>query len=585
MGILGNVLESKFLKHPLLRKYTALVNEDLTATYSRDIQKWLLVAPIIGVLAGLIITGIAVLVLNVVWAALLPYYLAHHWAIVVGLVAGFFVTGVIMQLCTPDPDEHSTEEIVRSYHEHQGDIDIGPFWWKLLAAVTTVGSGGSAALEGPSIYSGGAIGSWLWTKLRRFGLEARDRRIMLISGAAAGMSAVFRAPLTGIVFALEMPYKDDLAHEALLPSLIASVVAYATLVSVVGAEPLFGFAGSTSFRASDVWWSALLGAGIGLIAIVFDITFRRVRRFSITSAVPHWLKLTIGGLGTGLCGLAFVTIYDGPLIPIGPNYEAVRYVLKHPIPTELLLLFVALKLLATIFTLGSGGVSAMFVPLLLVGGALGNAYAQSVVHAPTHDLYAAVGMAAFIAAGYKAPLTAVVFVAETTGGHSYIIPSLIGAAVAYAISGEASVSGDQRLHETVKLAELSGLTVRDVIQRHVISVQATSTIREFVATVAAHHRHTIFPVYEGDKVAGTISVSDVSQLAPENWDKVTVGELVDRSAIHVMEDCDLSEALRLLVLERGAQMLLVMDDAGALQGIVTKTDILRAVKMSSDAPQ
>ena len=584
MGILANVLESKFLKHPLLRKYTALVNEDLTATYSRDIQKWLLVAPIIGVLAGLIITGIAVLVLNIVWAALLPYYLAHHWAIVVGLVAGFFITGVIMQSRTPDPDEHSTEEIVRSYHEHQGDIDIGPFWWKLLAAVTTVGSGGSAALEGPSIYSGGAIGSWLWTKLRRFGLEARDRRIMLISGAAAGMSAVFRAPLTGIVFALEMPYKDDLAHEALLPSLIASVVAYATLVSVVGAAPLFGFAGSTSFRASDIWWSAMLGAGIGLIAIVFDITFRRVRRFSITSAIPHWLKLTVGGLGTGLCGLAFVTIYDGPLIPIGPNYEAVRYVLQHPLPTEVLLLFVALKLLATIFTLGSGGVSAMFVPLLLVGGAIGNAYAQSVVHAPTHDLYAAVGMAAFIAAGYKAPLTAVVFVAETTGGHSYIIPSLIGAAVAYAISGEASVSGDQRLHEMVKLAELSGLTVRDVIQRHVISVQARSTIKEFVATVAAHHRHTIFPVYEGDKVAGTISVSDVSQVAPEDWDKVTVGELADRGAIHVTEDCDLTEALRLLVRERGAQMLLVTDDAGALQGIVTKTDILRAVKMSSEAP-
>ena len=96
-----------------------------------------------------------------------------------------------------DPNEHSTEEIIRSYHEHQGEIDMRPFWWKLLAAVTTVGSGGSAALEGPSIYGGGAIGSWLWTRLRRFGLEPRDRRIMLISGAAAGMAAVFRAPLTG----------------------------------------------------------------------------------------------------------------------------------------------------------------------------------------------------------------------------------------------------------------------------------------------------------------------------------------------------------------------------------------------------
>src|SRR4029077_7806494 len=192
----------------------------------------------------------------------------HHWAIVVGIVAGFFVTGLIMQFRTHDPDEHSTEEIIRSYHEHQGDIDIGPFWWKILAAVTTVGSGGSAALEGPSIYGGGAIGSWLWSKLRRFGLERRDRRIMLISGAAAGMGAVSRAPLTGLVFALEMPYKDDLAHEALLPSLIASVVAYAMLVAIVGSQPLFGFAGSTTFSETDLMWSALLGAIIGLIAIV-----------------------------------------------------------------------------------------------------------------------------------------------------------------------------------------------------------------------------------------------------------------------------------------------------------------------------
>src|SRR6266478_6295738 len=165
----------------------------------------------------------------------------------------------------------------------------------------------------------------------------------------------------------------------------------------------------------------------------------------------------------------------------------------------------------------------MFVPLLPVGGAIGSAFAQSVVHTRAFDLYSAVGMAAFIAAGYKTPLTAVVFVAETTGGHSYIIPSLIGAAVAYAISGEASVSGDQHLHETAKLAELSGMAVRDVIQRRVVSAQARSTIREFVASVAAHHRHTIFPVYEGDKVVGTISVSNMSRFAPEDWDSVTVG--------------------------------------------------------------
>ncbi|WP_304823013.1 CBS domain-containing protein [Candidatus Binatus sp.] len=131
-------MNSRLLSHRLFRKYSALVHEDLAATYSRDIQKWLLVAPVIGVVTGLMITAIAVMVLDVIWAAVLPYYLAHHWAIAVGLVAGFVLTGLIMQFCTADPNEHSTEEIVRAYHNHQGYIDVHSFWWKSLALVSGV---------------------------------------------------------------------------------------------------------------------------------------------------------------------------------------------------------------------------------------------------------------------------------------------------------------------------------------------------------------------------------------------------------------------------------------------------------------
>jgi chloride channel protein, CIC family len=434
-------------KYPTLRKYLPRVHEDLGATYSRNLHKWLLIAPIIGVVTGLVVTGVAVTILKIVWPAVFAYYLRHHWALVPGVIAGFVVTGLIMQYLTPNPDEHSTEEIVASYHKHSGDIDMRPFFPKLLAAVTTVGFGGSAALEGPSIYGGGAIGSWLWARMRRFNLSPRDRRIMLISGAAAGMAAVFRAPLTGLVFALEMPYKDDLAHEALLPSLIASVVSYVTLASFLGATPLFDFGGATSFTGRDLIWCALLGVVIGLIAMTFAITFRRARAFIVKWRRPHWMKLAIGGLLTGLCGLVYLLIFKDGLVPIGPNYEAVGIILSAPHAASELIIFGALKLCATIFTLAFGGVSAMFVPLFLTGGAFGTAFGQLVVHSSSLDLYAAVGMAAFIAAGYKTPLAAVVFVAEATGGHALIIPALIGSAVAYAVSGDASVSGDQRLHE------------------------------------------------------------------------------------------------------------------------------------------
>jgi CIC family chloride channel protein len=449
-------IRTRFPRHLLLGRIVSLVHEDLTQVYARDLRKWLIVAPIIGVTTGLAVTAIAVVILRLMWPPILAYYLHHHWAIVPGLVLGCGLAGLIMQYLTPDPDEHSTEEVIRSYHEHEGRIDVRSFVPKIAAAIATVGFGGSAALEGPSIYGGGAIGSWLWTHLRRLRVTDRDRRIMLICGAAAGMSAVFHAPLTGIVFALEMPYRDDLAHEALVPSLIASVVAFVTLSSFLGAAPLFNFAGAQTFGRRDLYWSALLGLLAGLLAMMFVITFRRVRTFFVRWRLPHWTKLMLGGLLTGLCGFLFLRMYPGKLVPLGPNYEAVDMVLNGHHATPQLLVFSGLKLLATLFTLGAGGVSAMFVPLFLSGGSLGAAFAQSVVHSPDTGLYAAVGMASFLAAGYKTPLAAVVFVAEATGGHAFIVPALVGAAVAYAASGDASASGDQRLHAGARIQEFEG---------------------------------------------------------------------------------------------------------------------------------
>jgi CIC family chloride channel protein len=442
---------SRLWSHPLLRKYLSVARGDLKAIYARDLRKWLIVVPVIGLTTGLVITGVVVIILGKLWPAVLSFYLQHHWSIVPGLTLGFLLTGLIMQFLTRDPNEHSTEEIIRSYHEHEGQVDMRSFVPKLMAAITTVGFGGSAALEGPSIYGGAAIGSWLWTRLRRLRLDERDRRIMLICGAAAGMSAVFRAPLTGIVFALEMPYRDDLAHEALVPSLIASVVSFVTLSSFLGATPLFNFSGSTGFVRRDLYWSALLGLIVGLVAMAFVLIFRWARTFFVKWSVPHFLKLGLGGLLTGLCGLLFLYLYPGNLVPIGPNYEAVGEILSQHHATSQLISFSVLKLGATLFSLAAGGVSAMFVPLFLVGGSIGTAFGQSVVHSSSLDLYAAVGMASFLAAGYKTPLAAVVFVAEATGGHAFIVPALIGAAVAYAVSGDASASGDQRLHEGVKV--------------------------------------------------------------------------------------------------------------------------------------
>jgi CIC family chloride channel protein len=573
------IKHSRILDHPLLKKYSALVHEDLSETYSRDLHKWLFVAPLIGITTGLLITLIVEIILQWMWPPILGYFLAHRVAIIPGIGLGLLIAGLIMQYATPDPNEHSTEEIIRSYHEYQGDIQMRPFVPKLLAAIATVGFGGSAALEGPSIYGGGAIGSWLWTKLSRFRITARDRRIMLICGAAAGMAAVFRAPLTGLVFALEMPYKDDLAHEALLPSLLASVASYATLAAILGAQPVFNFEAGTTFQGKDLLWSALLGAICGLVAMVFAITFRRTRNFVSAASIPHWVKMTAGGVLTGACGVAFLSLFKGSLVPIGPNYEAVANILQVHHSSLELVVFGVLKLAATLFTLGVGGVSAMFVPLFLTGGSFGVAFANSVVHSPEVHLYAAVGMAAFIAGAYKTPLTAVVFVAEATGGHAYLVPSLIGAAVAYAVSGEASVSGDQRLHEGVRVAELNNVSVRDVMQKQVILAEGEATLRAFAESVSQQELHAAYPVSQDRQVVGVIAMRSLGAVPVEKWESTRVNELADRGAARISADCDVAEALRLLTQERRQHMLLVQSSQGELEGILTKSDLLSALTL------
>lgn len=573
----GSTRRRRFIQHPLLRKYLPLVHEDLIAVYSRDLTKWLVIAPIIGILVGLLATGLVVVILNLMWPALLSFFLAHHWAIIPVMFGGFTIAGLLMQYFTPDPNEHSTEEVIKSYHDHQGYIYLPAFVPKIIAAIATVGVGGDAALEGPGIYGGGAIGSWLWTKLKRLHLDRRDRRIMLICGSAAGMAAVFRAPLTGLAFALEMPYRDDLAHEALVPSLISSVVAFVVLSAFIGSAPLFDFGHSTHYTDHDLYWSALIGLIVGLIGMAFAVTFRRARRFFIEWKVPHWFKLATGGALTGCCGLLFLNIFPGKFFPLGPNYDAIGQILNSSHHTSELLSFAGLKLAGTTFSLGSGGVSSMFVPLCLSGSALGTSFSQAFLHSRSLDLFAAVGMASLISAGYKTPLAAVLFVAESAGGQAFIIPALIGAAVAYLVSGDATASGAQLLRGGARLRELRGTPVSEVMRERMISAQASHTVREFTHILKRQPRHRAFPVFEGERLVGIVTLWSIVHVPTDRWDSTTIGELAEKGVPTISPDCRLAEALRLLVGEHGQRLLLVASIDGKVQGMVTKTDILQSL--------
>jgi CIC family chloride channel protein len=380
-----------------------------------------------------------------------------------------------------------------------------------------------------------------------------------------------------------MPFRDDLAHEALVPSLISSVVAYSTLVAILGSEPLFAFSRSLKFQDIDLAWAALLGLICGFAAMAFSITFRKLRAVMIKFPIPHPLKLLLGGLGVGLCGLGFATMEGGRLLPLGPNYEVVRNLLANHYPSLVVLFFFITKAAAALLTLGSGGVGAMFVPLLLLGEALGRVFGQSIVHAQAIDLYCAIGMAAFIAAGYKTPLAAVAFVAETTGTPAYLIPTLIGAAVAYAASGEASVVFSQRLHQTLKLSQPVGLRAREIMRTQMVGAQADATLQEFFANVAANNRHPAYPVFEGKRAIGIISLWEIAQVLGSRWNNVRVREVARANLAQVELDTDLVEVVRLMNQQQRHRLVLIVDSDGAPAGLITPSDIVFALSVEDEA--
>ncbi len=226
----------------------------------------------------------------------------------------------------------------------------------------------------------------------------------------------------------------------------------------------------------------------------------------------------------------------------------------------------------------------MFVPLFLTGGSFGTAFGQ-VLHSGSVELYAAVGMAAFIAAGYKTPLAAVTFIAEATGGHAFIIPAVIGSAVAYAVSGDASVSGDQRLHEGVRVQHWREAEVSQIMQRDIVSVPASLNLREFEETILKQSSYTTFPVMDGHRVIGTISERSLINDGVARHPDMTVGDAVDREITEIPPNCDAMEALRLLLAEDAPPMLLVTGHNRKLEGIVTKSDLLEALKVRGEEPE
>ena len=361
------------------------------------------------------------------------------WAIALAPLLGLSIAAVALRRLGPNSTPETADEYLHAFHDPDHALLPRSLAARMIAGVATLGSGAPMGLEGPSLYLGAALGDTLQTRLPRL-FSARQRRLLLVAGAAAGVAAIFKAPATGAVFALEVPYQDDLARRMLGPALIASASSYLVFVALHGTAPLLTVTGSPPFSFKDIAAALVLGLLAGIGARVFAWMLRSAKALATT--LSPWIRVPAAGLA--LAGIFVVArVLAGQNLTTGPGYDTIRWALDPAHSAWLVAAILALRCIATSTTVAGGGVGGLFIPLV-VAGALAGRIIGGTVNALDTSLFTVIGAAAFLGAGYRVPLAGVVFVAEATGRPGFIVPGLLAAVVAELIMGTRSVTAYQR---------------------------------------------------------------------------------------------------------------------------------------------
>ena len=373
----------------------------------RRSREVVLLAAITGALTGLFVRFFEYIVVEVVYERIV------HGPLWVGAIApgiGLMLSAILLKTVGNGASSATSDEYLRAFHDPEYPLRLRAFVGRIAASITTLGSGGAMGLEGPSMYGGSALGAMIQRRLPS-AFRGVDHRTLLVAGAAAGVAAIFKAPATGAIFALEVPFRDQMARRMLLPALVASASGYLVFVALSNTDPIFVFQSerSASFQYRDLAGAILIGIFCAIGARAFS---RLIRYAKAVTYRPVALRVFVSSITLAVL-FVISRLLTGESLTIGTGYEVIRW-LSEEHALWLLAVVFALRCLATATTLAGGGVGGLFVPLVVAGAIVGRGVGD-IVNPLDPTLYVLLGIAAFLGAGYRVPLAAVMFVAEATG--------------------------------------------------------------------------------------------------------------------------------------------------------------------------
>ena len=522
---------------------------------------------------------------------------SESWLYLVYPGLGMLVSFLFVRYIVKDNISHGVTKVLKAVAKHESKIKGHNVWSSLVSSSLTIGFGGSVGAEAPIVYTGAAIGSNLAQKL---GLSYKNMTILLGCGAAGAVAGIFKAPLAGILFTLEI-LMFNISMTSIVPLLVSAVTA--TTVSFIFLGESVVFTNSIqAFNIRNIPFYIILGVVCG----AFSLYFMRTTLFmedKIRLIKRSYLRWMISALSLGLLIFLFPPLY-------GEGYDSLTSLLNNNTeqaigntifgdiltnPWAIPIFFLAvliIKVLAMSLTNAGGGVGGTFGPTLIVGGLVGFVFSRFVNLAGGYDIpeanFTLVGMAGLMAGVMQAPMTAIFLIAEITGGYVLLLPLIIASVVSFATmrrfetysiyTKRIAKQGDLLTHDSDK-AVLTLLKTADLIETDFISIEPQRYLRDLV-NVIANCKRNIFPVVTSDGYfAGIILLDDIRHFMFDLslYDTKQVSDIMVQPPAYVYEREKMESVMKKFE-DSKAWNLPVIDLEGHYRGFVSKSKIFFAYR-------
>ncbi len=517
-----------------------------------------------------------------------------NWLYLLFPIMGIYLTSLFIKYVVKDNISHGITRVLYAISTKQSRLKGHNCWSSVVASSITIGFGGSVGAEAPIVLTGSAIGSNL---AKFFKMDARTAMLLVGCGATAAISGIFKAPIAGLVFTLEV-LMLDLTMASLLPILIASVTATCFSYIFVGSESLFSYHMDSAWDIQRVPPYIILGVFCGIVGLYFMRTMTACENMFANMKRHPYLKLALGGLTLSVLIFFFPSLYgegysmvniflDGKTIA---DWEQVMNGSMFYGHSNLLVVYVGLvvftKVFATSATNGAGGCGGTFAPALFIGGFSGFFFAriwniyQLGVYAPEKN-FALMGMAGVMAGVMQAPLTGIFLIAELTAGYQLFIPLMIVCICAYLTinifeqhsiySMRLAREGKLLTHHTDQ-AILTLMSLDSIIDRQFTSVDPDMQLGKLINAISKSHTSFLPVLDNAGTLLGEIDITKIRHIMfrSELYNRFTVKDIMTPVPSTLVREDKMIDVMRKFE-KANCNFLPVVDVNGHLEGYVSRT--------------